>query len=90
MSFLGKRTARNKIVKLDELAWSHREIGNYAEAESLYQQLLVIAHENLKGGYPAIAGGMLDLAMVYTDMGTYDKAEPLFRQAIDIRCNSLG
>src|SRR5438552_2578331 len=61
----------------------HRELAEYAAAEKHYLQALPVLAAAGKDR-PAYARALDDLARLYTLMGGFDQAEPLFRSALEV------
>src|SRR5689334_21645619 len=57
-----------------------------------YAQNLTILLQRLPplGEHPDYAAGLNDLALLYNDMGEYEKALPLFQQVLTIRKKTVG
>jgi CHAT domain-containing protein len=64
-------------------------MGEYAQAEPLYQQALQIRKATLGENHPDYAKSLNNLAVLYQNMGKYAQAEPLLQQAQDIRIRQL-
>ena len=65
-------------------------MGEYAKAESLLQQAVVIRKKSLGEQHPAFAQSLNNLALLYNTVGKYAKAEPLLKRALAIRKDVLG
>jgi CHAT domain-containing protein/Flp pilus assembly protein TadD len=65
-------------------------MGDYAKAEPLFNQALVIRKVALGEKHPDYATTLNNLALLYQAMGDYVKAEPLCKQALVIRKEALG
>jgi tetratricopeptide (TPR) repeat protein len=72
------------------LADFYFEMGDYAQAEPLFQQALEIQRAALPELHPEVAQSLNDLAELYRNMGEYAMAEPLFQQALAIWRAALG
>jgi len=59
--------------------------GKYADAIPLAERALAIRRRLQGPNHPAVAISLNNLAALYEVMGAYDKAEPLYRQALEIR-----
>jgi tetratricopeptide (TPR) repeat protein len=77
-------------TSLNNLAELYRRMGDYAKAEPLYRQLLVVDKHTLGETHPHYATDLNNLAMLYEGMGDYAKAEPILRQALAIIKEALG
>src|SRR5260221_633446 len=66
------------------------ERGQYAEAEPLLRQALVIRQHVLGENHPDTAQSLHNLAINYWDLINYAEAEALLRQALVIRQQTLG
>lgn len=67
-----------------------REIGQYAQAEALYQRALTIGERILGPAHALIATISNNLATIYKQQGRYDEAEQLYQRAIRIREPNVG
>ena len=56
------------------------EAGQPGEAEPLLRRALAIREKVLGPDHPEVAQSLENLAVLYRDMGGYDRAEPLFRR----------
>ncbi|HLG63831.1 MAG TPA: FxSxx-COOH system tetratricopeptide repeat protein [Ktedonosporobacter sp.] len=66
------------------------ERGLYEAAESLLQQALSIAEQQLGPTHPNAAASLSNLAEFYKAQGKYEQAEPLLQRALSIRVQQLG
>ena len=65
-------------------------MGEYAKAESLYQEALRIRQKVLGPEHPDTATSLQNLAGLYETVGDYAKAEPLLLEALRIQQKVLG
>ena len=71
-------------ASLLELANAYFYAGDYSEAQSLNQRLLVM-HRQLYGErHPLVAEDLINLGAVQQELGRYKEAEAFHRQALDI------
>jgi CHAT domain-containing protein/tetratricopeptide (TPR) repeat protein len=82
----------NKILAtiLINLAGLYESMGNYAKAEPLYLEAIVMQKKILGTEHPGYATSLHNLAGLYESMGNYAKAEPLYLEAMEIRKKVLG
>ena len=85
------RTTRSIV----SVAWSQRApfpgaMGQYAEAEPLYQRILAIDENLLGKEESAVAEDLNTLAEVYVAHGKYAEAEPLFQRSLSIVEKAFG
>src|SRR5262249_16063197 len=64
--------------------------GRYQEAEPLFKRALAIREKALGPEHPDTAGGLNNLALLFSDQGCYEEAEPLYKRALAIREKVLG
>ena len=84
---------------IKHLAFLCRRQGKYDMAEPLYKQVVEIREESLfilfslfqifNSDHPSVASVIKHLAFLYRRQGKYDMAEPLYKQAMEIREKSL-
>ncbi len=72
-------------ISLNNLAFLYEQMGKYAKAEPLYQQVLEIQKQALGEKNPAYIITLSNVANLYEDMGAYAKAEPLLLQVLQSR-----
>ena len=72
-------------ASLTNLAGVYQAQGNYAEAESLYQQALAIAKKTLGPDHPKVATVLEKMARFYKKAGKQEEAEKFEEQAKAIR-----
>jgi tetratricopeptide (TPR) repeat protein/CHAT domain-containing protein len=77
-------------TSLNRLAQIYYTIENYAAAETLYQQALMIRRASLGETHPDYATSLNNLAELYRALGNYAAAEPLYHQALKIDRHALG
>ncbi len=65
-------------------------MGNYREAEPLYQRSLAIREQALGRDHPDVAQSLNGLAVLYSNMGNYSEAEPLYQRSLAIKEQTLG
>ena len=75
---------------LHRVGWYLREHGQYALAEPLCQQALVIYERALGLDDSEIGSCLNNLAMLYRAQGKYEQAEPLLKRALAIYEQQLG
>ena len=72
------------------LAQSHQNLGEYSEAEPLYNRALEIMETALGPDHPDLAQLLINLADLYRIQGQYTQAEPHYDRALAIRESALG
>ncbi|MDX2255189.1 MAG: tetratricopeptide repeat protein [Pseudanabaenaceae cyanobacterium bins.39] len=75
---------------LHRMAQRQQQSGKLAEAESYYQQILVLSRQLYGAEHPQIANCLLDLAAIYHGQNLFDRTETYFLQAIAMRQKTLG
>ena len=75
---------------LQELAQKSRNAGKYIDAESYFEQILVVNQHLYGESDPRIANCLIDLAAINYSQNQFDKTEKLFLQAISIRKKTFG
>ena len=75
---------------LNNLAALYQSIGDYQQAQLLYQQAFAIVEEASGPEHPHTALGLNNLAELYRSMGDYRQALPLQERALAIREEALG
>ena len=80
----------NPLEYIATLIRLYHDVGDYAKAEPLLQQVLKILRAALGEQHPAVALSLNTLAGLYREMGDYAKAEPLYQQALEMRQEMLG
>ena len=65
-------------------------MGDYAAPSRSTARRWRSCKKALGEGHPDYATSLNDLAVLYQEMGDYARAEPLFRQALEIREKALG
>ena len=75
---------------LNSLAVAYKELGNHAEAESLYRGALVTAAKTLGKEHINYTSSLNNLGELLRSTGRYEEAEPLYREAINILAKTLG
>jgi len=75
---------------LNDVAYYLKARGQYAVAESRYQQALEIRRQVLGEQHPDFASSLNNLAALYGATGRYEQAEPLYQQALEISRQVLG
>lgn len=79
----------NVAYSVENLAIVYRNLGNYAQAESLHMRALAIREKTLGPDHPDTALSLHGLANVYRDQARYDEAEALHLRALAIWDKSL-
>ncbi len=77
-------------TSVNNLASFYEDVGNYAQAEPLYQRALSIREKALGPDHPDTAQSLNNLADLYGMISDYAKEEPLLRRALSIREKILG
>ena len=79
-------------ISLQNLAILYRNTRDLEESELLFAEVLSIKNENLDGNPPDLSycTCINNLGDLYVAMGIYEKAEPLYLEAIKIRKELLG
>ncbi len=73
-----------------ELAYLYYNMGNYEEAEPLYNRSLEITEKVFGKDHPEVAVTLNNLASLYYTMGNYEEAEPLYNRSLEITEKVLG
>ena len=73
------------ITNQNNMATLYYEMGNYAQAEQLFQQALSARRRVLGERHPDVITSLNNLAGVYCTMGNYAQAEQLFQQALTLQ-----
>ena len=85
VSFHGHKVGEpGEIGLLHNIAESHILLGQYGEAEVLYQQSLSLSKKVLKEEHPSTLDSMNNLASVLQQQGKYEEAEELHRQTLTL------
>jgi serine/threonine-protein kinase len=79
----------NRAFPLMGMAWVHMERRNFAAAEPLLRQALAV-RRNLPPGHRYVGESMSDLGSVLTELGRYDEAGTLLREAYQILLAAEG
>lgn len=87
LSANGNQDLSDSLSGLAQIYYMHQ---NYAEAEKLYRQALLIDEKNLGYEHPAVALRLSSLVASYRHLGKFDETEPLLIRALAIREKSLG
>ena len=77
-------------TSLNNLAMLYRTLGQYAQAESLYQRSLAIWEKTRGPEHPDVAASLNNLALLYQAQGQYAQAEPLYQRSLAIWGKALG
>jgi tetratricopeptide (TPR) repeat protein len=56
----------------------------------MYEEIRQVLEAKLGSEHPDVANSLNNLALLYSNMGSYEKALPLYQRALDIRENVLG
>ncbi len=56
----------------------------------MYEEMLQILEAELGSQYPDVATTLNNIAVLYCQMGEYEKAQPFYQRALDIREKALG
>ncbi len=75
---------------LTRLGMLYKAMGDYKQAEPLFQEALAIRRRVLGEQHPAHARSLNNLAALYHGMGDYVRAEVLYQEALTIRRRVLG
>src|SRR5207244_8328717 len=75
---------------LNDLARFYEIIGNYKQAEPLFQQALAIRRKALGNDHPDCAQSLNDLALLYESMSRLEEGEKLALESQQIRRRELG
>jgi len=90
---LAKRRGTNNItyiLALNDLARAHQMLGHYADAATMFKQVLSALQKNVPPSDPRIAQALANLATVYLLQGNNGEAERVYKQALEIVTRSLG
>ncbi len=77
-------------LHLNRLGLHLYTMGEYAQAEPLFQRSLAIREKALGKEHPDVATSLNNLAELYRTQGQYAKAEPLYQRSLAIREKALG
>ena len=88
-SILGLEHA-DTAYSLNNLAFVYKGLGDYANAESLFQQTLAIRKKILPPEHPDTADALNNLATIYELRGNFSAAGPLYIKALKMREKILG
>jgi CHAT domain-containing protein len=77
-------------TSLNNLAGLYSDMGNYSQAEPLFQRSLAISEKVLGKEHPDVATSLDNLASLYRAQGNYSQAEPLSQRALAIYEQVLG
>lgn len=80
----------DNALYLSDLGFYLYTMGEYAEAEPLYQRSLAIREVVLRKDHPEVALGLNNLALLYVAQGKYAEAEPLYQRSLTIWERALG
>jgi tetratricopeptide (TPR) repeat protein len=80
----------NTATIVNNLADMYCAMGQYAQAEPLYQRSLKIRESKLGANHPDVAQSLNNLAQLYQAMGQYAHAESLFKRSLKIFESKLG
>jgi tetratricopeptide (TPR) repeat protein len=72
-------------TNLNNLALLLHDKGDYAAAERLFLEVLILQRKVWGNEHPNVGFGLNNLARVLHDMGDYEAAEDLYRQALELR-----
>lgn len=78
----GNQTLVEVLLKVADYL---REIGQYAQAEPLYQRTIAVGEHALGAEHPLVAAALNNLATTYRALEKYEQAEQLYRRALPIR-----
>src|SRR5206468_948485 len=78
----GKGTFRERANTFDALALICTSDGRTAQAQAFLEKSLALRQQNLWPSHPKVLDGEHQLAILYQDAGSYDKAEALLRQEL--------
>ena len=67
-----------------------KNLGEYTQAEPLYEQALEISRRVLGDDHPDTAGSLNNLAVFYYAQRHFAQAEPLLKEAVEIAERVLG
>ncbi|MGD1903922.1 MAG: tetratricopeptide repeat protein [Geitlerinemataceae cyanobacterium] len=87
---LSPEETEQTAYRLNEMGFVYNSIGQFTEAEPLYQRAFDICERQLGSDHPNTAASLNNLAGVYESQGKYEAAEPLFQRALEIRERQLG
>jgi len=75
---------------LYELAKKAQKTSQYHEAESYFEQILILNQHQYGESHPYVANCLIDLAVLSYAQNLFDQTEKLFLQAIAMRKQTLG
>jgi len=74
----------------DHVATLHANMGEYAEAKQLHEQVVAIREQSLGPDHPQVAAALVALANVHFQLGTFAEAKALYERALAITESALG
>lgn len=78
------------LTSFARLAQSYSDQGNYAEAQQVYERVLVNRMNELGPNHPDLTGDLNNLATVLCVQGKFNQAEPFMRRSVTILETSSG
>jgi tetratricopeptide (TPR) repeat protein len=93
VDFLGEYPgagSKRSLIAMDKLIAVQLARQDYPAARSLLLQVLHVTHRDYPEGHPFQADRLDDLGRLYHSMGAYERADPLYERAQDIRQRAFG
>ncbi len=75
---------------INNLGFLYQNLGQYTQAEPLFQKALKMREETLGVDNPDVALTLNNLALIYQDEGDYARAEQLYLKALAIKEKNFG
>src|SRR3989442_458425 len=85
-----KDDLQNQIARMTQQADQLSENGRYKDAVNIVTQLCKMIKRNFGENNSDYANSLNNLGLMYYYMGDYSKAEPLYKNALEIRGKVLG
>lgn len=77
------------LAALADSAFLCEKQGRFSEAESLYQKVIALRHQQFGESHPSVAQHLSELAALYQSQNRYGEAEPLLQRSLKIRLQCL-
>ncbi|TVR29020.1 MAG: serine/threonine protein kinase [Balneolaceae bacterium] len=78
----------NTAIFIHNLGSTQQRLGMHLEAETSFREATLLMGQILRESHPLIAHPMMRLGELLTDTGRAPEAEPLLREALDLRVNA--
>jgi CHAT domain-containing protein/tetratricopeptide (TPR) repeat protein len=93
LELLGDRAAargKRSLIAMDKLIAVQLARNDYTAARSIVLRAVNLTHRAFPDGHPFVADRLDDLGRLYHFMGAYERAEPLYERAEQIRRRIFG